>query len=159
MRLDEKNKNSKWQQAETLELNQLDEYSTFDDRGKNGKVPTGYKKIQVHLVYDIKHDGRHKARLVAGGHLTDVPMESVYSGVVSLYGLHIVLFLAELNKLEVYSTDIGNAYLEAQTSERCTLLLGQSLVNVKAIHLLFSRLYMAYALLGNDGMRNWQILS
>ena len=45
MHLDEKHKNNKWQQAETLELNQLDEYSTFDDQGKNGKVPTSYKKI------------------------------------------------------------------------------------------------------------------
>jgi hypothetical protein len=35
-------------------------------------------------VFDVKHDGRHKARYVAGGHLTDVPNESVYSGVVSL---------------------------------------------------------------------------
>ena len=34
MRMDEKNKNTKWQQAEVLKLNQLDEYSTFDDQGK-----------------------------------------------------------------------------------------------------------------------------
>ena len=76
------------------------------------------------MVYAIKHDGRHKARLVAGGHLTDVPMESVYSGVVSLRGLRLVLFLAELNKLEVYSMDIGNAYLEAQTSEKVYIIAG-----------------------------------
>ena len=93
MHLDEKNKNNKWQQAETLELNQINKYLTFDDQGKNGKVPTSYKKIRVHLIYDVKHNGRHKARLVAGGHLTDVPMESVYSGVVSLCGLHIVYSL------------------------------------------------------------------
>ena len=51
-------------------------------------------------------------------------MESVYSGVVSLRGLRLVLFLAELNKLEVYSTDIGNAYLEAQTSEKVYIIAG-----------------------------------
>ena len=27
-------------------------------------------------MFDIKHDGRHKARFVGGGHLTDVPTES-----------------------------------------------------------------------------------
>ena len=51
-------------------------------------------------------------------------MESVYLGVVSFHGLRLVLFLAELNKLEVYSTDIGNAYLEAQTSEKVYIIAG-----------------------------------
>jgi hypothetical protein len=38
------------------------------------------------MIYDVKHDGRCKARLVAGGHLTDPNTESVvYSGVVSLH--------------------------------------------------------------------------
>ena len=66
-----------------LELSQLQEYSTFRDLGKGALGPEGYKKIKVHMVYDVKHDGRHKSRLVAGGHLTDTPIESVYSGVVS----------------------------------------------------------------------------
>ena len=56
--------------------------------------------------------------MVADGHLTDVPLESVYSGVVSLRGLRIVLFLAELNGLDTCATDIGNAYLEAHTKEK-----------------------------------------
>ena len=53
------------------------------------------------MVYDVKHGGRHKSRLVAGGHLTDTPIESVYSGVVSLRSLRLVIFLAELIGLEV----------------------------------------------------------
>jgi hypothetical protein len=44
-------------------------------------------------------------------------LESVYSGVVSLQGFCLLLFLAELNNLEQWATDIGNAYLEAFTSE------------------------------------------
>ena len=76
------------------------------------------------MVYDVKHNGRHKARLVAGGHLTDVPMESVYSGVMSLCGLHIVLFLAKLNDLQVYSTNIGNAYLQGQTAKKVYIVAG-----------------------------------
>ena len=58
-----------------------------------------------------------KARICANGDLTDVPNESVYSGVVSLKNLHIFKFLVELNDLEVYAIDIGNAYLEYKTSE------------------------------------------
>ena len=62
--------------------------------------------------------------MVADGHLTDVPLTSVYSGVVSLHGLHILTFMAELNNLETWATDIGNAYLEAKTSERVYIIAG-----------------------------------
>jgi len=51
-------------------------------------------------------------------------LESVYSGVVSLRGLRLVLFLAELNHLETWATDIGNAYLEAETKEKVYIIAG-----------------------------------
>jgi hypothetical protein len=40
------------------------------------------------MVYDINYC--HKSRLVAGGHLTDLNTDSVYSGVVSLRGIRLV---------------------------------------------------------------------
>ena len=61
------------------------------------------------MVYDMKHNGHYKARLVGGGHLTGPPLESVYSGVVTLRSLRIVTFLAELNGLKLWGADIGNA--------------------------------------------------
>ena len=115
LELDKKNGNTRWQDCTKVEMEQLYEYSTFQDYGIDGKIPPGYKKIRTHLVFAVKHDGRHKARMVADGHLTDVPLDSVYSGVVSLRGLRLVLFLAELNGLDTCATDIGNAYLEAET--------------------------------------------
>ena len=86
LELDAKNQNTKWHDSIELELAQIDEYNTFEDRGHKSiaTAPRDHKRIRVHLVFDVKHDGRHKARLVADGHLTDVPLESVYSGVVSL---------------------------------------------------------------------------
>ena len=87
MELDRKNGNTGWYDSEKVELAQVDEYDTFIDHGKGGRPPDGYKKISVHMVYAVKHDGRHKSRLVAGGHLTEVPIDSVYLSVVSLRGL------------------------------------------------------------------------
>jgi hypothetical protein len=86
MQLDRENGNTDWQESEALEISQLHGYNTFEDLGHKSKVrpPEGYKKITLHLVYDVKHDGRKKSRIVAGGHLTETPTESVYSGVVSL---------------------------------------------------------------------------
>ena len=57
MHLDEKNQNTRWQDTETTELGQLDEYDTFDNHGPGGTVPRDYKKICMYMVYDVKHDG------------------------------------------------------------------------------------------------------
>jgi hypothetical protein len=128
LQLDHQNNNNLWQEATKSEMISPDEYDTFSDHGHKDKVGNkpsdGYKKIRVHLVFAVKHDERHKARMVADGHLTNVPIESVYSGVVSLRGLRTVLFLAELNVLESLTMDIGNAYLEAETKEEVYTVAG-----------------------------------
>lgn len=67
IRIDTENRNRRWQDSMALELSQIQEYKTFRDLGKHAPGPAGYKKIQVHFVFDVKHDGRHKSRLVAGG--------------------------------------------------------------------------------------------
>jgi len=76
------------------------------------------ENLGAFAIFDVKCDDGYKAYLVANGHLTDIPLESVYSGGVSLWGLCLVLFLAELNHLEIWATDIGNAYLEAETRDK-----------------------------------------
>ena len=94
MKLDQKLGNSLWAEAEEKEFDQINEYRTLRDLGKGGKPPPGYKRMHLYLVHDLKHDGRRKARLVAGGHLNGPPFEIVYLGVISLCGLRLVLFIA-----------------------------------------------------------------
>jgi hypothetical protein len=62
--------------------------------------------------------------LVADGHPTDIPLDAVYSGVVSLCGFRLVIFLGELIGLKTWSTDKGNAYLGAMTSESLHIIAG-----------------------------------
>ena len=74
--------------------------------------------------------------------MTDVPLDSVYSGVVSLRSLRMVIFLSELNQLELWGADVGNAYLEAYTQEKVYIigpkgfgkLEGHTLVISKALY-------------------------
>ena len=113
-----------WQEATALEMKHIMDYKVFKDAGKGTPVPDGFKNTRAHLVCDIKHDGRHCARLVADGHLTDIPTESVYSGVVSLRAFRLLIFLGELNGLKLWGTDISSAYLEAKTKEKVTILAG-----------------------------------
>jgi len=48
----------------------------------------------------------------------------VYSSVVSLRGVRLLAFVGELNGLKVWSTDIGNAYLETCTKEKVYIIAG-----------------------------------
>ncbi len=45
-------------------------------------------------------------------------------GVVSLHGIWIVTFIAELNGLDVWQTDIVNAYIKAYTNEKVYFIAG-----------------------------------
>ena len=102
-------------------------------------APPGYQKIRVHLVFAVKYDGRDKARLVADGHLTPEPVESIYSGVVSLRNLKLFIFLGKLNNLEVWGADIGNAYLEAPTEEKLYIVAGPEFEDWEGYILTFSK--------------------
>jgi hypothetical protein len=59
--LDEKHGTTQWVDATSLEMVQLDNYDCFHDQGKGVNIPKGFKKIRAYLIYEVKHDGRHKA--------------------------------------------------------------------------------------------------
>ena len=54
----------------------------------------------------------------------ETPIDSVYSSVATLRGVRMVAFIAELNDLELWATDIGNAYLESFTKEKVYIAAG-----------------------------------
>ena len=56
--------------------------------------------------------------------MTDPPDEHVYASVVTIKGLRICIFLAELNGLKIMAGDIGNAYLEAKTHLKICIIAG-----------------------------------
>ena len=87
----------------------------------------------------MKHDDRPKARLVADGSLTPNPVENIYSGVVSLRYLMLVIFLGELNNLELWGADIGNAYLEAYTLEKLFIIASPEFEELDSFILIFNK--------------------
>ena len=121
--LDAINGNNKWKVATETEINKLDEYEVFEDMGKGVPPPEGYQKIIVSIIYDVKHDLRHRARMVAGGHLTPECNDS-YSGVISLRTLRLAILIGELNGLDIMVGDIQSAYLEAYTNEKVYIIAG-----------------------------------
>ena len=84
-----------------------------------------YNRRTNHFVFDVKFDGRRKARLVAGGHRTpDVSQEEVYSGVVSVDTIRVAFALTELNNLGVMAADISIAFLYGRTREKVYIKAG-----------------------------------
>ena len=76
-------------------------------------------------MFDIKLKALvRKAQLVAGGHQTDVPLESVFSSVVSCDSVRIMFLIAALYDLNILSADVQNAYLNAPTKERVYTIAG-----------------------------------
>ena len=77
LEFDKANNNSKWYDATKAELDSIIHMRCSKSiqkvkYGKQKKVlnaPPGYQEIRVHLIFAVKYDGRHKARLVADGHL------------------------------------------------------------------------------------------
>ena len=95
---------TQWSDENKIDIVQLYEYETFKDLGKYSSAPVRYNKIQFHIVYDVKHDRLHKVILVADVHLTDILVEIVYSGVVFLCGIQLLVFIYQLNKMEIWDT-------------------------------------------------------
>ena len=90
VKTDKLKQNTNWQDVTQLELQVMDDHGISIDTGS-------------------KISGSYKARLVAEGHLTDTPVENVYSGLVSLCMLRIYLCIAKFITLEVWATDTSNA--------------------------------------------------
>ena len=142
MQFDSENKNSKWYDAIKLHMDSMREYKVFkkwdkailDKHKKAMNPPKGYHRIKVHLIFAVKFDGRHKARLVADGHLTPEPIENIYSSVVSLRNVRLVIFLGKLNN---WGADIGNAYLEAFTDEKLYIVAGPEFQELEGYILIF----------------------
>ncbi len=76
------------------------------------------------MIFDVKIDFTYKARIVAGGYVTDPPACLTYSTVVARDSVHLTFLIAALNDLEVLSADVGNAYLNALMKERVHTICG-----------------------------------
>jgi hypothetical protein len=73
------------------EIYSLLAYSTFTDEGHIKLLP-GYQNLHVHFVFAVKLDLHHKARLIAGGHLTDPhTTDCKNSSIVSLRSIQIAI--------------------------------------------------------------------
>ena len=123
LQIDQQTGTSLWHDAIQKEMK--NNAIAFEFLMPGANIPIGYKKISLHMVFDIKMDLTRKARLVAGGHMTEVPHNLTYSSVVSRESVRIMFLIAALNDLQILSADIGNAYLNAPYREKVYATAGK----------------------------------
>ena len=123
-RLDQENGNHLWWDAVCQEMKNVDiAFEAYD-----GDVDDliGYQFVKCHMIFDVKmgENFRRKARMVAGGHMTEAPSSLTYSSVVSRDSVRIILTMAALNGLSTLASDIQNAYLTAPCREKIWTVAG-----------------------------------
>ncbi len=108
-----------------LELRTLFEiHKCFKQVKDKGELTPDYKYIPLIWVFAVKYDGRHRARCVGGGHVTDDPEEDFYSGAVDFESVRIAFVVAVLTALQVIAADVGSAYIQALTAEKVYTIAG-----------------------------------
>ena len=92
--LDTQHGNSLWKEAYQKEIVSLLSLGCFDFCPPDSKPGPDYQFVKLTMIYEVKPDGRRKARLIAGGHLVDPCSISTRSTVVKGVSVHLLDVIA-----------------------------------------------------------------
>lgn len=110
-----KKQQKEWRKAALEELEALKKRKVYDlvDR------PKGRKVIKNRWVFDVKSDGRKKARLVARGfsQVEGIDFDQIFSPVVRFETVRFMLALSALENWYLTGLDVRNAYLYGDLEE------------------------------------------
>ena len=121
--LDRINGNNLWAEATKKEMDSIRKHEVFRLVTQDDDLRE-YKRIPYQVIYAAKHDQRRKARIVAGGHMTDPPAEDVYSGVVGMDTVRLAFAVGAMQGLDVCACDISTAFLYGKTKEKVYIVAG-----------------------------------
>jgi hypothetical protein len=140
LELDKANGNTNlWRESINKELEQINNFQTFRRLKKGEHLSAAYQRIPYFIVFTNKFDGRRKAQLMANGSRCKMDSAESYSRVVRMETVHLGFLLAEMNGLEICTTDIGSAYLHGKTREKCYIVAGPEFGNLKGEKLIIDK--------------------
>jgi hypothetical protein len=114
----------RWSTAMTAEQANFDKHRAFEFLPRGTAAPRGYQRMRCHFVYDVKSDGKFKARFCAGGDSVDATGIHSAMTVVETPSTRILFVIAEANGQEVLVGDLSSAYLHAYTTEKVFFVCG-----------------------------------
>ena len=140
---DEENGDTQWTDAMSKEIAALQHLNCFRVQERQNWNPRdeGYQYAPLRLIFDVKSDGRRKARLVVGGHVVRCDLNT-YASTVKTLSVRLLHVIAEANGLTPLCGDVGNAFVNSFTNEKvyCRAgpefgpLEGKTLIVVKSLY-------------------------
>ena len=118
LQLDEESGTTFWMDAIKKEIDSLLALNCFEFHSPDYKPSSGYQWTKLIMNFEVKQDGRRKARLVAGGHLVDPMGINSRSTVVKGISVRLLDLIAHRDNLPVLCGDIGNAFITAECMEK-----------------------------------------
>jgi Reverse transcriptase (RNA-dependent DNA polymerase) len=116
--LDKEAGNTFWADAIRKEIDSLLALDCFAFHAPDYKPSSDYQWTKLNLIFEVKQDGRRKARMVAGGHLVDPMGISSRSTVVKGISVRLLDLIAHRDNLPILCGDIGNAFITADCLEK-----------------------------------------
>ena len=99
-------------------MKEIESLNTFIIQDSKENVPNYFKFIPVYFVFEVKDDGRRKARLVVWDHLANPDTSKIFLGVVFIEYVRLILLLALPNDLDIRAANTVSAYLHGETCEK-----------------------------------------
>ena len=110
----------------------INTYDVLKILPSNAKVPMGHTCIPLMMIFDVKLDGRRKARFVAGGHvIKDISHHEAYVSIIHAKNLRLLFLLSMINGQTLIAGDVSNAYLNARTNKQVYLIAGPEFGQLK----------------------------
>ena len=91
------------------------------------------------MIFEVKQDGRRKARLVAGGHMVDTMGVNSRSTVVKGISVRLLDLIAHRDNLPILCGDIGNAFITATCMEKIYTYAGPEFGDREGSLLIFKK--------------------
>ena len=118
LELDREAGNTFWADAIRKEIGSLLALDCFEFHAPEYKPSSEYQWTKLSMIFEVKQDGRRKARLVAGGHMVDPMGINSRSTVVKGISVRLLDLIAHRDNLPILCGDIGNAFITANCLEK-----------------------------------------
>ncbi len=116
--LDKESGTTFWADAIKKEIDSLLALECFSFHHPGYKPNSEYQFAKLSMIFEVKQDGRRKARLVAGGHMIDPMGINSRSTVVKGISVRLLDLVAHRDSLQILCGDIGNAFITADCLEK-----------------------------------------
>ena len=137
--LDNESGTTFWTEAIKKEVESLLALDCFSFHDPGYKPNSEYQFAKLTMIFEVKQDGRRKARLVAGGHMIDPMGVNYRSTVVKGISVRLLDLIAHRDNLQILCGDIGNAFITADCMEKVYSRAGPEFGDKEDAILLFKK--------------------